>query len=133
MLDRIIVPPSVHMWNGMFVLASTLAVSLWLIWLLLRRRQPSAGASALLLLPQLALMVQALLGIKLLDQGMGVVQLYIHYLGGLAPLLFYLLTYWFPARDGPVQVRNRAIASSAAFVFAFMAFSIGQMYVRGGV
>jgi hypothetical protein len=132
MIDRIIVPPSVHMWNGVLVLASTLLVSVWLIWLLVRRQPPAIGTSALLLLPQLALMVQALLGIKLLDQGMGVVQLSIHYLGGLAPLLFYIVTYWFPARDGMVQVRNRAIASGAAFAFAFMAFSIGQMYVRGG-
>ena len=132
MIDQIIIPSSVHTWTGTLVLASTLLVSLWLIWLLLRRQPPAKGTSMLLLVPQLLLMVQALLGIKLLDQGMGVVQLYIHYLGGLAPLLFYILTYWFPARDGMVQVRNRAIASSAAFVFAFMAFWIGQMYVRGG-
>ena len=77
---------------------------------------------------QATLMAQALIGIKLLDQGLGQLQLYIHYVGGLAPLLFFILTYWFPSAEPQRQTCNRAIAA-AAFLFAFMAFTIGEMYV----
>ena len=93
------------------------------------RRVEGQVARVLLLVAQITLMVQALIGIKLLDQGLGQLQLYIHYVGGLAPLLFLVLTYWFPATDPHRQTRYRAVAASMAFVFAFMAFTIGEAYV----
>lgn len=73
-------------------------------------------------------MIQALVGIKLLDQGLGPLQLYIHYVGGLAPLMFMLLFYWLPE-----QQRARrwlpSTFSSLGFVFALMSFTIGASYV----
>jgi hypothetical protein len=87
-----------------------------------------AWTKSLLIVTQVVLMVQALLGIKLLDQGSGTVQLYIHYLGGLGPLLFFMLMYWFPTRDGVKHSRIAALVAGTAFVFAFMAFTIGSMY-----
>jgi multisubunit Na+/H+ antiporter MnhB subunit len=73
-------------------------------------------------------MVQALIGIKLLDQGSGFMQLYIHYVGGLGPLLFYMLMYWFPARDDLRKTRVAALVTGSAFLFAVMAYTIGGAY-----
>lgn len=128
MIDAIFIPPWTHRLTGSLVLLSTLVASGWLAWLAIRRRPEGRGTHALLLAAQATLMAQALIGIKLLDQGLGQLQLYIHYVGGLAPLLFLILTYWFPASEPTRQTRNRAIA--AAFLFALLAFGIGEAYVN---
>ncbi len=80
---------------------------------------------------QLVLMLQALIGIKLLDQGMGVLQLYIHYVGGLAPLAFFLLYYWLPEKTRNARW-TATLVTGSAFLFAIMAFFIGQSYVASG-
>lgn len=118
---------------GMGVLAITLASFLVAVLFVLRKQPLPGWAKALLIAAQLALMVQALIGIKLLDQGSGFSQLYIHYLGGLAPLLFFMLMYWFPTRDALKQSRASAMVAGGAFVFAFMAFSIGSAYANRAI
>ncbi len=133
MIDRIIIPPALHRGFGELVIVTTLLTTLFLIYLVWQQRSMNGGAKALTILTQLALMVQALIGIKLLDQGMGTIQLYIHYLGGLGPLLFFLLTYWFPSRDAIRQTRWIALAAGGAFIFALLAYTIGGMYARGGL
>lgn len=77
--------------------------------------------------------MQALIGIKLLDQGLGVLQLFIHYLGGLAPLAFIIILSWLPDR-GPI-IRSRRVAGLAALsaLFLVLTFGVGSMYVPGGV
>ena len=132
MIDWLWLPPAAHVVSGVAVLALTLlalVVSTVLAW---RRRPLPAWGQAALVLAQVGLIVQALLGIKLLDQGLGPKQLYIHYLGGLGPLLFFLIFYWLPedvrrARLTPVTV------TASAFLFAVMAFGIGASFVAGGV
>lgn len=84
-----------------------------------------------MIVAQVFLMVQALLGIKLLDQGLGPLQLYIHYVGGLAPLLFYMAYYWLPASFLRRWPWTATLVSAAAFLFAVMAFFIGRSYVPG--
>lgn len=131
MIDSIWVPPSVHLYSGMVVLLATVAavvVSGYFAW---RNRPLGAGAGAVLIVAQLALMVQAVIGIKLLDQGLGPLQLFIHYLGGLGPLLFFFVYYWMPARVRLKRWTALAVTSSA-FLFAVMAFGIGQSYVANG-
>lgn len=131
MIDSIWVPSSVHVVSGMVVLLATLAaliVSAYLAW---RNRPLGAGASAVLIFAQLALMVQAVIGIKLLDQGLGPLQLFIHYLGGLGPLLFFFVYYWLP-REVRLKRWTAVIVTSSAFLFAVMAFGIGQSYVANG-
>lgn len=128
MIDRIGVSPTVHLWMGMAVLATTLGSFLVAFLYALRKQPMPAWSKGLLIVTQVVLMGQALLGIKLLDQGSGVVQLYIHYLGGLGPLLFFMLMYWFPTRDSLKHSRVAALVAGSAFVFAFMAFTIGSMY-----
>lgn len=130
MIDAIWVPPSVHVWSGTLVLLTTLAamsVAALQGW---RKRKLGSGAYAIMIAAQLALMVQAVIGIKLLDQGLGPLQLFIHYLGGLGPLLFFFVFYWLPS---PVRARRWTpfAVTSSAFVFSLMAFFIGMSYVAG--
>jgi len=132
MIDSIWVPPSVHLFSGMIVLLATLAAMIVTGYLAWRKRPIGAGASAVMIVAQLALMVQAVIGIKLLDQGLGPLQLFIHYLGGLGPLLFFFVYYWLP-RDVRVRRWTATIVTSSAFLFAIMAFGIGQSYVASGI
>ncbi|MBP8253170.1 MAG: hypothetical protein KAX40_12460, partial [Herpetosiphon sp.] len=69
--------------------------------------------------------------IKLLDQGSGPLQLFIHYLGGLAPLGFCLLLYWLPSTSDRIKVRRALIASIASLIFVVLTFAVGSMYVLG--
>ncbi len=81
-----------------------------------------------MLIAQASLMLQVLIGIKLLDQGLGPLQLYIHYIGGLGAFFFYLLLYWLPKHL--VEKRWTAFSlTGLAFLFALMAFTIGSSYV----
>ncbi|MBX3139908.1 MAG: hypothetical protein KF875_04105 [Trueperaceae bacterium] len=132
MLDSIWLPPTVHIWSGMLVLTATLAAVVYTAVRAWRRRDLGPAGNAILIFAQLTLMAQAVLGIKLLDQGLGPLQLFIHYLGGLGPLLFFLVYYWLPS---PVRTRrwlSFGVAASA-FLFAVMAFGIGMSYVAGQV
>jgi heme A synthase len=133
MIDQIGVPPQVHLWVGIGVLVVTFTSFLVATLFALRKQPLPSWTRALLIIAQLVLMVQALIGIKLLDQGSGFVQLYIHYLGGLGPLAFFMWMYWFPSRDPLKQARITSLVTGAAFVFAFMAFSIGSAYANRAV
>jgi heme A synthase len=131
-IDQIWVQPAVHLWIGVVVLLSTLlsvVITGFFAW---RKTILNPLTHTILLLAQVSLMIQVLVGIKLLDQGLGPLQLYIHYVGGLGAFFFYLLIYWLP--KPLVNKRWTAFGlSSFAFLFAFMAFTIGSMYAnRGG-
>lgn len=132
MLDSIWVPPTVHIWSGMLVLTATLAAVIYTAVRGWRKRDLGLAGNAILILAQLALMGQAVIGIKLLDQGLGPLQLFIHYLGGLGPLLFFLVYYWLP---GPLRARRWTplTVAGSAFLFSVMAFGIGMSYVAGQV
>lgn len=133
MIDQIGVPPQVHMVVGIAVLAVTLSSFLVAVLFALRKQPLPRWTKALFIAAQLVLMVQALIGIKLLDQGSGFSQLYIHYLGGLGPLAFFMLMYWFPSRDALKQTRIASLVAGGSFVFAFMAFSIGSAYANRAI
>ncbi len=128
MIDAIWVPPSVHIFSGTIVLIATLLAMFVTAFFAWRKRHLNAGAHALLIFTQITLIVQAVIGIKLLDQGLGPLQLFIHYLGGLGPLLFFLVYYWLPL---PVRARRWTAftVTSSAFLFALMSFGIGMSYV----
>lgn len=128
MIDQIWVPPEVHLWVGVAVLVFTLLSVIVTGVLSYKQRVLHRWGHAILLMAQISLMIQVLIGIKLLDQGLGPLQLYIHYLGGLGAFFFYLLTYWLPKRL--IEKRWTALSlTSLAFLFAFMAFTIGSSYV----
>lgn len=131
MIDQIWVPPTVHLWVGVAVLVSTLlsvVVTFSFTW---RKQKFNRTVHTVLLLAQASLMVQGLVGIKLLDQGLGPLQLYIHYLGGLGAFFFYLLMYWLP--KSTAEKKWVAVGlTGLAFLFAFMTFTVGSMYVSAG-
>jgi hypothetical protein len=130
MIDSIIVPPIVHLSVGTAVLVSNGVVLVVAAWLAFKKQSLTQLANGLFILFQLILMIQALIGVKLLDQGLGVLQLYIHYLGGLAPLLFCLLFYWLSARqDAVVQSRTIAIVAGVSLFFTLLTFAVGSVYV----
>src|SRR5690349_14577328 len=122
MIDKLILDPSIHVIIGGLVLVSTLVSALLVGWLAWRRQTLSRAANVALIATQLILMAQALIGIKLLDQGLGTVQIYIHYIGGLAPLMFFMLLYWLPIQRPQLKARLAAAAATGAFVFALMTF-----------
>ncbi len=130
-IDNFIVQPSVHRLNGGFVVASLLAAAVWLTILAVKRRPFDRRAQVLVVVSQVFLIIQTLLGIKLLDQGMGVVQLYIHYIGGMIPLGFYLVVGWFRFTDAVRRARVLAVLVDIGLLSAVMAYLIGQAYVNG--
>ena len=78
----------------------------------------------------LALAAQVLLGIKLLDQGQGIVQLYIHYVGGLIPMAAFLAAGWFASGDSGKSSRGLAVLMTVGYASTLMAFFIGRAYAN---
>ena len=132
MIDAIAVPPVLHMTVGTLVLITSLLAVLVTGQAAWKKEALSPVARFLFVLFQVVLMVQVLIGIKLLDQGSGPLQLYIHYVGGLAPMAFVLLYYWFPSPQEVTRTRRATAVSVLSFVFVLMTFAIGGMYVPGG-
>ncbi len=133
MIDTIILSPLVHLTVGSLVLLSNSMVLIVASWLTLKKRAFTPLASGLFIVFQISLMLQAAVGIKLLDQGLGILQLYIHYLGGVAPLVFCLIFYWFfSGPDAVTKSRRVALIAGISLCFVALTFAVGSMYVTGG-
>lgn len=128
MIDSIVVTPAAHMAVGSLVLFTSLVYLITIAWLAWKKKEVSPLAGFFFILFQATLMLQALVGIKLLDQGLGYLQLYIHYLGALAPLAFCLIYYWLPTPEGVVKSRRLLAIAIASFFFVLLTFSVGSMY-----
>lgn len=129
-IDNFIIDSSAHVISGVIVL-----VTMTLALVLCGRR--AIGGHALdvparwsVLVAQVSLGVQALLGIKLLDQGQGISQLYIHYVGGLMPLGAFLAGGWLINRDTVRGTRWLTLLVAIGWFSAVMAFFIGRAYVN---
>ncbi|HEX2576289.1 MAG TPA: hypothetical protein VHK88_08055 [Aquihabitans sp.] len=132
-IDNLVLQPAAHRTSGIVVLVAMVAATVHLVRLAMARRALDRTGRVLLAVAQLTLMVQALLGIKLLDQNMGSNQLYIHYIGGLMPLGFFLAAGWFGRSDSPARTRWLAGLTAVGMVSAAMAFFIGRAYVNRGL
>lgn len=130
-IDNIIISSSAHVVSGVIVLLSMAAATGLVVRHAIRNEAVNATTRMALLIAQLSLIVQVLLGIKLLDQGQGIVQLYIHYVGGLIPLGAFLAAGWFARGDSPKSSRVLAALLAVGAVSAFMAFFIGRAYANG--
>ena len=130
MIDELWLPTWVHLALGSAVLLATLASLAVALVHRLRRRELPKWVLGLFIVTQVIVAAQLLLGIKLLDQGLGPMQLYVHYLGGTGVLFFYLLFYWLPA---PMRRTGwtATVLTGLAFAFALMTYTIGEMYVPG--
>jgi len=130
-LNSLLGSPAFHVVMGVVILLASLTsfvVAVGLIW----KRQPLTSlVSRLFIITQLALIAQLLVGVALLDEGFGRFQVYVHYLGGIAPLAFYLLFYWLRPTDRLKELRLAVSASGAALFFTLMVFVAGSVYVSG--
>jgi hypothetical protein len=129
-IDNIVIDASVHVVVGSLVLLSMLAATLWVGRLALARRAIDRTGQILLAVAQAVLLVQVLIGIKLLDQGQGIVQLYIHYVGGALPLGLYLIAGWFAWNDPVKRTRAIALLTTFGMVSVTMAFFIGREFAN---
>lgn len=129
-IDNYIIEPDVHRIVGIIVLVAFAVLTAWLIKLALRREPYDTPALALTIAAQVVLAVQVLLGIKLLDQGMGIFQLYIHYVGGLLPLAIFLGLSWFSFRDPVRKARVLAVAVVISLLIVGMTFFIGEQFAN---
>ena len=105
-IDNFIISSSVHVASGVVVLLSMAVATGLVVRHAIRNEAITATTRAALIVAQLSLIVQVLLGIKLLDQGQGIVQLYIHYVGGLMPLGAFLAAGWFAQLFSPLMMAS---------------------------
>lgn len=129
-MDESIIQPALHSAIGGITLLVAL-VTTALTWTGARRGTFGRAQAAALIALQLALALQVAVGIKLLDQGMGVIQKYVHYLGGLGAVGLLTLFYWLPRRDAADTANKAAWLTTASLLFVAMTFFIGRLYVRG--
>ncbi len=129
-IDNWIIDSSVHVVVGVLVLVTMTLVTGWTGRLALTGASFDTTGRWLLGAAQLALAVQVLLGIKLLDQGQGISQLYIHYIGGLIPLGVFLVGGWWIRADTVPRTRVFAVLLAIGWLSAIMAFTIGRSYVN---
>lgn len=115
-IDNLVLPPTVHRHFGELVVTLVAVTVIWLVVLAIRKRPIDRTAKVLIIVSDASLMVQALIGIKLLDQMAGMNQLYIHYVGGLLPLGLFVIASWIPFVDP--NVRHDAVPAMAGAVDA---------------
>ena len=132
-IDNYVIDSSVHVIGGVVVLVAMVATAAYLTRLAVKGLPLDRASRVLLASAQVSLAAQALLGIKLLDQGQGIVQLYIHYIGGLLPLGLFIAAGWFAWRDEVLHVRVMATLTVVGLLSATMAFTIGQAYANRGI
>lgn len=132
-IDNIIIDRSAHLVSGMIVLLTMTAATVAVIRHAIRDEALTKPSLVAVGAAQLSLTVQLLLGIKLLDQGQGILQLYIHYVGGLVPLGAFLVGGWVARGDSGRSSRIFAVLLLVGYVSALMAFFIGRAYVNRGI
>lgn len=129
-IDNFIIDSSAHLATGIVVLV-TMTAALVLLGRHAMRNEPVTRVSLVVMaVAQVALIAQILLGIKLLDQGQGIVQLYIHYVGGLIPMGAFLLGGWVARGDSGRSSRILFGLVTVGYVSALMAFFIGRSFAN---
>ncbi len=129
-IDNWIIDASVHVTVGVLVLVTMTFAAGWILRLAIAGALLDRTAGWALAVAQVVLGVQILLGIKLLDQGQGIGQLYIHYVGGLLPMGAFLAGGWFARGQTPRSTRVLAVLVTIGWLSATMAFVIGRAYVN---
>ncbi len=129
-IDNFIIDSSAHLVTGVIVLITMTAAVIAIGRHALRNEPVTRPAFLVMITAQLALVAQILLGIKLLDQGQGIVQLYIHYVGGLIPMGSFLLAGWVARGDSGRSSRILFGLLVVGYVSALMAFFIGRSFAN---
>ncbi len=131
-IDNIIVSSSVHLIMGMIVVVAMTAATGAVARHAVKNEAVNALTKMLMAFAVAVLAAQVLLGIKLLDQGQGIFQLYIHYVGGLIPLGSFAAAGWFARGDSGRSSRWLLLLLVVGWISAIMAFTIGRAYVNAG-
>jgi hypothetical protein len=129
-IDNWIIPSSVHVTVGVLVVLAMTASLAWVGRLALANRPLDRAGRIIITVTQAILALQVLIGIKLLDQGQGILQLYIHYVGGLIPLGVFLVGGWWVRGETPRSTRILATLIAIGWLSAGMAFTIGWSYAN---
>ncbi len=129
-IDNYVISSSVHVVVGSLVLITMTAAVGWVGWLAIVGKPIDLVGRVLVSIAQVVLAIQVLIGIKLLDQGQGIVQLYIHYIGGLAPMGAFLVGGWWVRGDTARSNRVLAALIAIGWFSAIMAFTIGRQYAN---
>jgi len=132
-IDNFIIDRSAHLVSGVVVLITMTVATVAVIRHAIRNEPLNKPTLIAVGAAQVSLTVQLLLGIKLLDQGQGILQLYIHYVGGLIPLGAFLVGGWVARGDSGRSSRIFAGLLIVGYVSALMAFFIGRAYVNRGL
>ncbi|GAA5514162.1 hypothetical protein Dcar01_02915 [Deinococcus carri] len=130
-MDEIILQPQLHLLVGALVLLTSLVTVVTTGRGALSLKRFGRTEQGVFIAAQLALMVQIMIGIKLLDQGIGTLQKYVHYIGGAGALGLLVLYYWLPKTSEQDHARKALWVSVASLVFVALAFFVGGMYARG--
>ncbi len=129
-IDNYIISSSVHLSVGVAVLVTMTAAMVIVGRHALRNEGIGRLGYWAIGIAQVVLAAQVLLGIKLLDQGQGISQLYIHYVGGLAPMGAFLVAGWIARANTGRSSRLLAGLLLLGYVSVFMAFFIGRSFAN---
>lgn len=127
MIDSLIINSQVHIWTGSFVLIATLLLTIVSLVYAIKRKVHDKYFHLALIVAQASIILQVLVGIKLLDQGLGILQLYIHYIGGLGAFFFLILYYWLSAKNRERRWAGFSL-SLLSHLFTLQTFVIGSIY-----
>lgn len=130
MIDSITVPPSVHIAVAVTLVVLSVVTTLIVVLAAVRNRPLTTLAKVMMAVTQVALLIQLMIGVKLLDQGLGVMQLYVHYMGGILPIALFLAMRWLPQYDRH-QTRISAAVMLITLATVIMTATIGSAFVRG--
>jgi hypothetical protein len=130
MIDRIIVPSSVHVGVAILLVVLSVVTTIIVGRLAWHNRPLTRLAQVSLAATQLVLLIQLMIGIKLLDQGSGPLQLYVHYMGGMLPIVLFLVMRWLPGFEKN-QARISAAVMAITLATVVMTATIGSAFVRG--
>ena len=132
-IDNIVVRPVVHLIVGSLVIISFVVFAAWMIKALIQRRPWDRTSLILLGACEVILAVQVLIGVKLLDQGEGIFQLFIHYAGGLLPIAIFVVAGWIDFGDAVKKTRAYAVCALVSLGIILMTYFIGEAYANRAV
>ncbi len=129
-IDNFIIDSSAHLISGVVVVVTMTVATAFVGSAAVKNAAVGTAGRLAIVVAQVSLTIQLLLGIKLLDQGQGIVQLYIHYVGGLIPLGAFLVGGWVARGDSGRSSRILAGLLVIGYVSALMAFFIGRAFAN---
>jgi uncharacterized repeat protein (TIGR03987 family) len=128
-LKSLVVSPAIHVSTGGFALIISIASFLIAGWLSWNKIPLTSFASRIFIGAQILIILQILVGIKLLDQGFGALQSFGHYMTGIAPLASFILFYWIRRTEKLSQTQLAAKITGSATLFILITFAFANRLI----